>query len=125
MIKPNWDVVVDKCYGRISVGFIALNFKSEVVAAQCFTENILVKPIVGEALAALYAVKLEQEINFIDLILEGSALQIVNAVNAESKNWTKFGHIVRWNQRRNASFPFVDNRSCKMGCQFRCPLFGS
>jgi hypothetical protein len=47
MIKPNWDVTVDKCYGRIGVGLIARNFKGEVLAARCFTENILVKPIVG------------------------------------------------------------------------------
>jgi hypothetical protein len=40
-------VAVDKCYGRIEVGLIARNFKGEVVAARCFTENILVKPIVG------------------------------------------------------------------------------
>jgi hypothetical protein len=47
MIKPNWDVAVGKCYGRIGVGLIAWNFKGEVVAARCFTENILVKLIVG------------------------------------------------------------------------------
>jgi hypothetical protein len=55
----------------------------------------MVEPVVVEALTAFYAVELCREIlGFVDIILEGDALQIVNAVKATSNNLSKFGHIV-------------------------------
>lgn len=64
------------------------------MAACTLTKNMLVESVVEEALAAFYAVEFSKKMGFYDMIFEGNALQVVNAVKAESKNLSKFGHIV-------------------------------
>lgn len=45
-------------------------------------------------MATFYVVDLCIELSFMDIILEGNVIQIVNAVKAQCKNWNKFGYIV-------------------------------
>jgi hypothetical protein len=54
----------------------------------------MVAPVVAKALAAFQAVELCKEMDFMDIVLEGSALHIVSAVKAIGNNWSMFGHIV-------------------------------
>jgi len=65
-----------------------------VLAGQSTIKYFLVELVVTEALATFHAVELCQEMSFFDLILEGKALQIINAVKTTSTNWSTFGHIV-------------------------------
>lgn len=58
------------------------------------TNKFLVEPTVAEALATLHAVEFSCELGFYDIIVEGDALQIVNAVKVGITNWSKFRHIV-------------------------------
>jgi hypothetical protein len=39
-------------------------------------------------------VETSKEMDFHDIIMEGDALQIVNAIKATCNNWSSFGHIV-------------------------------
>jgi hypothetical protein len=39
-------------------------------------------------------VEFNEGLRFYDIILEGNAMQIVNAVKAKDKNWTKYEHSV-------------------------------
>lgn len=55
---------------------------------------LLAFSIIDEALAALYVVEFCRELRFYNVIVEGDALQIVNAIKAGNKNWSKFEHIV-------------------------------
>jgi hypothetical protein len=54
----------------------------------------MVTHVVAEALAAFHAKELCKEMGFIDIVLKGDALQIVNAVKVTGNNWSMFGHIV-------------------------------
>jgi hypothetical protein len=49
----------------------------------------MVEPTVAEALVALQMVQFSRKMRFYDFIVEGDALQIVNAIRV-----TNFGHIV-------------------------------
>jgi hypothetical protein len=49
---------------------------------------------VDEALTTLYAVELNKEKSFNDIILERDVLQIVNTIKATGKSWSNVGHIV-------------------------------
>lgn len=93
IFKINWEVDVDKGYGRIRIGIVVRDHKGVVLAARSTPKNILVDLVVVEALSTLCAVKFSKDMSFHDIILEGDALQIVHVVKAGNKNWSKFGHL--------------------------------
>lgn len=55
MIKIIWDIAVDKNNWCICFDIIARKYEGFVVAARSTAKNILVKPVVVEALAAFHA----------------------------------------------------------------------
>lgn len=68
--------------------------KAMVQAIPSTTKRIEVEPIVVEALATIHALDFSREVGFYDIIMEDDNLQIVNAINIEAKNWSRFGHFV-------------------------------
>jgi hypothetical protein len=64
-----------------------------ILATRSTTKNFLVEPTFVEALAALQAVEFSREMRFYDAIVEGDALQFVNALRAKKQNWSNFRHI--------------------------------
>jgi hypothetical protein len=84
--KVNWDAAVDKKNGRIEIEIVVCNYEGVVLAARSTTKNVMVELFVAEALVAFYAMELCRKIGYIDIILEGDALQIVNAAKATSNN---------------------------------------
>lgn len=89
-IKVNWDAAVNKKHGRRGVGIVTRDSKGFILATRSTTQRIVLEPIVAEALAALHAVILSKEIGFSDIILEGDALQIIQEINSERPNLSKF-----------------------------------
>lgn len=80
MIKVNYDVTVDKIKGCIGFGTIDTDSEGFVLATWSTTKNILVELVVAESLAALHVVELSQKLGLQEIILEGDAVQIVNAI---------------------------------------------
>jgi hypothetical protein len=66
-----------------------------VIAAKSLSRSGILDPTVGEALASLHAVRLGQELGGSAIILEGDAKQVVEAINFDVSNVTRFGHLVR------------------------------
>lgn len=93
MNKVNQDVVVEKTHGRIGIGIVMQDNEGVVLAAHSNTRNIFVDLGVAKALAAWHAADFSREMGFYDRILEGDALQSVNAVKGAGKNRSKIGHI--------------------------------
>lgn len=85
---------MDKNHGHIGLGTVVKNHEGIVLAIRSTTRNVIAEPIVAEALAALHAMELCQEMGFNYIILDGDALQIVLAFKAEGNNWSKFGYLV-------------------------------
>jgi ribonuclease HI len=93
-VKINWDATVAIEKKEIGIGFIARDEKGKFVGAVSKKERIAVEPVVAETLAALFAILWCQEQNYHDVILEGDALQVVNAVNNDRQCSSYYGHLV-------------------------------
>lgn len=89
MNKVNRDVVVEKTHGRIGIGIVMQDNEGVVLAAHSTTRNIFIEPAVAKALAAWHAADFSREMGFYDRILEGDALQSVNAIKGAGKNRSK------------------------------------
>lgn len=77
---------MDKNYGRIGIGIVVRDYEGVVLAAHSTTKSVVADPVVTEALAALHAVELCKKMGFNDIILEGDAIQIVQAIKVEGNN---------------------------------------
>jgi len=86
MYKVDWDAAADKKKRRIGLGIVVRDYEGVVLAARSTTKNFLANHVVTEGLVAFHAVELWREIGFFDIILEGDALQIVNAVKTTRRN---------------------------------------
>jgi ribonuclease HI len=71
---------------RIDFGGVVRDYEGVVLAARSTTKNFLVDHVVAEAFAAFHAIDLCREIGFSDIILEGDALHIVNAIKTTGNN---------------------------------------
>jgi ribonuclease HI len=80
--------------GRSNMALLFGIMRGAVLAVRSTTKNFLATSEVVEALAALYAVETSKEIGFHDIILEGDAIHIVNAIKATNNNWSIIAHIV-------------------------------
>ena len=56
--------------------------------------NKVFEPVIGEAMAAMAAMKFCNSKAMQDIILEGDSLQVVQAVKEKSLSWRKYGHII-------------------------------
>lgn len=92
--KVNWDTSVNTTHGCIGMGIIVRDYMGVVLAARNTTLSYLVDPVLAKAKAALHVVKLCREMGFLDIILEGDALQVFNAVNMVAKNLSRLGHFI-------------------------------
>jgi hypothetical protein len=70
----------------IGIGIVVCDHEGVVLATCITTKNVLVELLVSEALIVFNVVDLCKELGFMNIILEGDALQIVNAVKAPGKN---------------------------------------
>lgn len=56
--------------------------------------NHITAPEIVEAVAALKEVTFCRELGLSKVILEGDALQVVNALKASTSNWSPYGHLI-------------------------------
>jgi ribonuclease HI len=92
--KVNWDAAVDTVNGRLGIGIIVRNHNGLVIAARSRTKMGCLEPVAVEALAAFQAIEFSIELGLQDIILEGDALQVVNALNFSGRCLSRFGQIV-------------------------------
>jgi hypothetical protein len=81
--KVDWDVAIDKLFGRMGLGAIVGNHMGFVIAAKSLSKMENLEPAVAEALGALYAAKFSRDLGIRSIIMEGDALQLVNAIKSE------------------------------------------
>lgn len=84
-VNTNWDVTLDEKAKRIGMGFIIRNEDSEVVTAACSSNENIVQPALAECMVLLRAAEFCQARGFSQVILEGDALQIVQAINQRDR----------------------------------------
>ncbi|XP_059450979.1 uncharacterized protein LOC132181760 [Corylus avellana] len=86
-------------------GDVSKDHTRTVIAAKCLTRIGNLDPTAAEALASLYAVRWCQELGRRAIILEGDAKQVVEAINSDVNNGSRFGHIVEDIRQTLKTFP--------------------
>jgi ribonuclease HI len=97
--KANWDVAINKAQGNVGVGVIIRDENGWIVAAMSRTRQGLLEPTTGEAFGAFQAARLITELGLQNIILEGDAKQIVDAINSNMSTWSQYGHLVEDTRR--------------------------
>jgi hypothetical protein len=103
--KINWDFAVEKAQCQSGLEMIVKDHTGSVIAAKSLSRSGILDPTVGEALASLHAVRLGQELGGSAIILEGDAKQVVEAINSDVSNVSRFGHLVEDIRLTLKSFP--------------------
>jgi hypothetical protein len=80
--KANWDVPVDKLNGCLGARILVRDKEGRVIVGQSLTKEASPDPIVAEAMGAPYVAKICRELGQRHIILEGNALQVVNAMKS-------------------------------------------
>jgi hypothetical protein len=52
------------------------------------------KLVAVEALTVLYATKFSRNLSLLKILLEGDALQVMNAVTSRGRNWSKYTKLL-------------------------------
>ena len=76
------------------MGAVVRNSAGGVVAVRCMRKDGLTDPLVAEAWAGGQALKFGKELNLNNLILEGDAKVVVEAVLSNAMNESKIGVLV-------------------------------
>jgi hypothetical protein len=92
-IKINWDAAVDKQKGKIGMGVIARDHSGQVIAMLSGPKEFIDESSLVEALVAREAVYLCISLRLQNCILDGNALEVVNAINQEGLCRGTYGQI--------------------------------
>ncbi|XP_042974848.1 uncharacterized protein LOC122306483 [Carya illinoinensis] len=80
---------------KVGIGVIVRDSEGLVIASLCSSITLNPNPMLGEAVAALRATILCAELGLTQIIIEGDALNVVQAVQSEEENWNAFGMVIR------------------------------
>ncbi|XP_059437060.1 uncharacterized protein LOC132170186 [Corylus avellana] len=93
-VKINWDAAMNHTNKVIGLRIIARDERGKFMAAFSKQQDIDTELVVAEAMAALHAIILSQEMNFQNVVFEGDSLQVVQAVNSVSQCNSIYGHLI-------------------------------
>ncbi|XP_059437059.1 uncharacterized protein LOC132170184 [Corylus avellana] len=93
-IKVNWDAALDQRRCCVGLGVLARDAEGRFLMACGIKKIIEVEPTTAEALAALHAVIFATEMGYSNVIFEGDAFMIVNAINSRGICESNYGHFV-------------------------------
>jgi len=93
-VKVNWDTAVETNKNKMGICVIIRDSKGELLATLSEPKDHIIAPEIAEAISALRAVHFSHGLGFYKVILEGDALQIVQALGKEGSNWCIYGHLI-------------------------------
>lgn len=70
-----------------------------IIAAKSLSKLASLEPVVAKALVALYVVGFSRDLGLQNVIMEGDALQVVNAAKFRGRNWSRYRQIIEDTQR--------------------------
>ena len=91
--KTNWDVAISKEKGLVGMGIVVRDWTGKFVAARSLTKPGFMEPTTGEALASYYAAFFSRDIGIQNLILECDAMKVIQALNSNALNLSRYGHM--------------------------------
>ena len=94
VIKLNWDAVVNEERQMVGVGVIGRDHNGHICLAFTACRRFITDPTSAEALAAWTLADICVRLGFTDKILEGDALEVVQALNREELSWGRYGALI-------------------------------
>jgi ribonuclease HI len=91
--KANWDAGVNHKTGRVGLGAIIRDHQGRMWAAKSMTQKGSLDPIAAETIAATMAAKLCKEMGIRQVLLEGDAKEVVEAVKSHLPDESATGHL--------------------------------
>jgi hypothetical protein len=107
-VKLNWDASVDRKGQKMGIGLIVRDHAGGVVIMACESKKFVHNPAVAEALAARRGVELCAEWGIRKLLLEGDALQIVQALISDTGGWAPYDVITMDAKQKLQNFQEFD-----------------
>ncbi|KAF5477039.1 hypothetical protein F2P56_003718 [Juglans regia] len=95
VFKANWDAAIDKGNSRLGIGVIVRNSEGSVMASLCSSMDLILDPLLGEAVAARRASSFCVELGLQHIILEGDSLSVVKAIQHKEDSWSDTGLVIR------------------------------
>lgn len=82
----NWDAAIDKKSKKMSINIIARDQEGGILATMSASKPHIMDQVVAKALAVLVVDGFRRDLGFQKVVLEGDALQIVQALKTEGRN---------------------------------------
>ena len=93
-IKVNCDAVLDVKQGLMGMGFVLRDHGGMIRVARSITQQGFLGPASAEALAVFLAIQLCQSSGVQKIIVEGDAQTIINDINKDGKQESRYRHII-------------------------------
>jgi len=93
-VKVNSDIIIDRSTRKMSVGVIVRDCKEKVLAILSAPKDYIIDHGIAEAIAVLGVTIFCKELGHQRVVLEGDALQVVQVLQKEDKNLSKYDHLI-------------------------------
>jgi ribonuclease HI len=93
-VKINWDASISKQHHKMGVGIVVRDHAGKALVMACATKEFVNNPTMAEAVGAWLAVDLAKRLDLRNVLLEGDALEVVEAITKEGNCWTVYGQVV-------------------------------
>ncbi|XP_059446658.1 uncharacterized protein LOC132178227 [Corylus avellana] len=92
--KINCDAAVDGKNGRMGVGLILIDHDGGVLATGSFTKKGWLDPTTVEVMATIRAAQFCKEMDVSNVLIEGDAQKIIQALQNGDQNGSRYGQLV-------------------------------
>lgn len=101
---------LDKENRKMGIGVIVRYNMGEVLATLSAAKDYIIALDIAEASAALRASNFCRKLGLHRVILEGDALQVVQTLRKEGRNWSRYDHLIEDTKRElNCLFKWLGN----------------
>jgi hypothetical protein len=94
----NWDAPISRNKMKMSIDVIIRDRMGKELATLLELKDYIIAPNVAETIVVLSATKLNSELGFYKVFLEGNALQIVQKLKKYGEKTSKYDHLIEHTQ---------------------------
>ncbi|XP_040994261.1 uncharacterized protein LOC121240796 [Juglans microcarpa x Juglans regia] len=103
--KANFDGAINMEQQKMGMGIVVKDSKGEVIASLCGTQGSVTSPFIAEFNTLWRTMDLCSELGIQDVIIEGDAKVLINAIKAETEDESWRGQLVedmkhRWKNKK-------------------------
>ncbi|XP_035551149.1 uncharacterized protein LOC118349712 [Juglans regia] len=110
--KANFDGALNMEMQKMGMGIVVRDSKGEVIASLCGTKGSVTSPFIAELNALWRTMDFCSELGLQDVIIEGDAKELIDAINTETEDESWKGQLVedmkqKWKNRKQWDLKFI------------------